>query len=75
MVLYAGDMAIIATSRKLTLLTRYLESYLNEFQRWLIEWRITIKASKSTAIVFVRIGRHFFHLRPISLFGEPIQCA
>ena len=35
--LYAEDTAIIATSRKPTLLVRYLESYLNELQRWLSE--------------------------------------
>ena len=40
--LYADDTAIIATSRKPTLLVTYLESYLNDLQRWLSEWRITI---------------------------------
>ena len=34
--LYADDTAIIATSRKPTLLVSYLESYLNDLQRWLI---------------------------------------
>ena len=37
--LYADDMAIIATSRKPTLLVSYLESYLNDLQRWLSDWR------------------------------------
>jgi len=40
--LYADDTAIIATSRKPTLLVNYLESYLNDLQRWLSEWRIAI---------------------------------
>ena len=31
--LYADDTAVIATSRKPTLLVSYLESYLNDFQR------------------------------------------
>jgi len=35
--LYADDTAIIATSCKPTLLVSYLESYLNELQRWLSE--------------------------------------
>jgi len=35
--LYADDTAIITTSRKPTLLFSYLESYLNDFQRWLSE--------------------------------------
>jgi hypothetical protein len=46
--LYADDTAIIATSRKLTLLVSYLESYLNDLQRWWSEWRIAINVSKST---------------------------
>jgi len=45
--LYADDTAIIATSRKPTLLVSYLESYLNDLQRWLSEWRIDINVSKS----------------------------
>jgi len=43
--LYADDMTIIATSRKLTLIVSYLESYLNGLQRWLSEWRIAINVS------------------------------
>jgi len=35
--LYADDTAIIATSHKPTLLVSYLESYLNDLQRWLSE--------------------------------------
>jgi len=46
--LYADDTAIKATFRKPTL----LESYLNEFQRCLSDWRIAIKVTKSTAIIF-----------------------
>ena len=37
--LYADDTAVIASSRKPTLLVSYLESYLNDLQRWLSEWR------------------------------------
>jgi len=53
------DTAIIATSLKPTLLVSYLESYLNELQRWLSECRIAINVSKSTAINFARAGRRF----------------
>jgi hypothetical protein len=35
--LYADDTAIKATFRKPTLLVSYLEAYLNDLQRWLIE--------------------------------------
>jgi len=45
--LYADDTAIITTSRKPTLLVSYLESYLNELQQWLSEWRIAINVPKS----------------------------
>jgi hypothetical protein len=57
--LCADDMVIIATSRKPTLLISYLESYLNDLQRWLNERRIAINVSKSTAIIFARAGRRF----------------
>jgi hypothetical protein len=57
--LHADDTAIIATSRKPTLLISYLESYLNDLQRWLSEWRIAINVSKSTAIIFARAGWRF----------------
>jgi retron-type reverse transcriptase len=54
--LYAEDTAIIAMSYKPTLLVSYLESYLNDLQRWLSEWRIAINVSKSTAITFAHAG-------------------
>jgi len=44
--LYADDMAIIATSRKPTLLVSYLESYLDDLQRCLSEWIIAIMSLK-----------------------------
>ena len=71
--LYADDTAVIATSRKPTLLASYLESYLNDLQRWLSEWRIAINISKSSAIIFARAGRRFIQPRQLTLFGEPIQ--
>ena len=71
--LYVDDTAIIATSRKPTLLVSYLESYLNDLQRWLSDWRITINVSKSTVIIFARAGWCFIQPRPVTLFGEPIQ--
>jgi len=67
--LYADDTAIIATPRKPTLLISYLESYLNELQRWLSEWRIAVNVSKSTAIIFARAGRSIIQPRPVTLFG------
>jgi hypothetical protein len=69
--LYADDTAIIATSRRATLLVSYLESYLSYLQRWLSEWRISINVSKSTAIIFARAGRRFIQPRPVTLYGEP----
>jgi len=66
-------MAVIATSRKSTLLISYLESYLNDLQLWLSEWRIAINDSKSSAIIFERARRRFIQPRPLTLFGEPID--
>jgi hypothetical protein len=71
--LYADDMAIIATSRKPTLLVTYLEVYLNDLQRWLTEWSIAINVSKSTAIFFAHAERRFIHPRSVTLFMELIK--
>jgi hypothetical protein len=70
---YADNTAIVATSHKPTLLVSYLESYLNDLQRWLSKWKIAINVSKSTEIIFVRPGQHFIQPRPVILFREPIQ--
>ena len=53
--LYADEMAVIATSRKPTLLVSYLECYLSNSERWLREWRITINVSNSTTMLFTRL--------------------
>jgi hypothetical protein len=71
--LYVDNTAIIAMSHKPTLLISYLESYLNDLQQWLGEWRIAINVSKSTAIIFAHDGRRFIQPRPVTLFREPIQ--
>jgi len=57
--LYVEDTAIIVTSRNPTLLVSYLESYLNDLQRWLVDWRIAINVTKSTPIIFASAGRRF----------------
>jgi len=67
------DTAIIATSRKPTLLVSYLVSYLSDLQRWLSEWIIAINVYKSTAIIFARARRRFIQPRPVTFFGEPMQ--
>jgi hypothetical protein len=70
--LYSDDTAIIATSRKPTLLVSYLESYLSDLQRWLSDWRFAIIVWKSSAMIFARAGRRFIQPRSVTLFGEPI---
>ena len=54
---YVDYTAVIASSRKPTLFVSYLESYLNDLQRWLSEWRIAINVSMSSAMIFARTGR------------------
>ena len=71
--LYADDTAIIAKSRNPTLLVSCLETYLNDLQRWLSDWRIAINVSKSTAIIFALARRRFMQIRQVTLFGEPIE--
>ena len=67
--LYEDDTGIIAMPRKPTLLFSYLESYFNDLERRLSEWRIAIDVSKSTAIFFARAGRRFIQSRPVTLRG------
>ena len=57
--LYVNDTAIIATSCKLTLLVSYLESYVNDLQRWLSEWRIAINTSLPTVKIPMKKGRNY----------------
>ena len=66
LVLHADDTAITATFRSPTLLLSYKESYLNDLQRWLSDWRIAINVSKNIAISF--------QPRPVTLIGEPNEC-
>jgi len=70
---YADNTVIIATSRKLTLLVRYLESLLDELQRWFSELRMAINISKRTAIIFARAGRRLIQPQPVTFFGETID--
>ena len=70
--LYVDDTAIIATSRKASLLVSYLKSCLNDLQRWLSECRIAINVSKSTAIIACA-RRRFIQPRKVTLLGEPIK--
>jgi hypothetical protein len=71
--LYADDTAVISTSCKPTPLVSYLESYLNDLQRWLSDWRIAINVSNNIAIIFASAGQRFIQPRSVTLFGEPIQ--
>jgi hypothetical protein len=71
--LYADDTAIIATSRKSTLLIRYLESYLSDLERWLREWRTAINVSKSNAMLFAKAAWRIPRPRPVHFLGKPIE--
>ena len=49
---YAGDTALVATSKQPQLLLKYLETYLTELEIWLRDWRIAINVDKSAAVFF-----------------------
>ena len=51
----------------------YPQAYLSHLERWLTEWRIAIKVSKSTVIIFARAGRRFIQPQSVTLFGERIN--
>ena len=71
--IYADQTTIITMSRKPKVLVSYLETYLINLQRWLMEWRIDINVSKSSAIIFGRAGRRFIQPRPVTIFWESIK--
>jgi hypothetical protein len=73
LVLYADDTAIIATSRKSTLLIKYLETYLSDLEPWVRERRIAINVSKSNAMLFAKAAWRVPRPRPIQFLGEPIE--
>jgi hypothetical protein len=69
---YADDTAIIATSRKLVLFIRYLETYLNNVQRWLREWRIAINISKTNGMLFIKAPGEFPDLDRVLTRANPM---
>jgi hypothetical protein len=70
--LYADDTAVITTPRRPALLVKYLEIYISNLERWLREWRIAIKVSKSSAMLFAKAAWRIRKFRLVYLFGVPI---
>jgi hypothetical protein len=66
---YADDTALVATSRSPSLLVGYLEAYLGRLERWLRDWRISIKVSNSTAVLFVKTARRIQKPRAVQFLG------
>ena len=63
----------LATSRRPTLLVKYLEIYLIRLEQWLSEWRIAINISNSSGILFAKPGWRFSEPLTVQLFEEPIK--
>jgi len=72
LLIYADDTPVIATSVSQRCLSNTLR-YLSNLERWLSEWRIAINTSKSSFMLFDKVGRHFPKPQPDQLLGEPIQ--
>jgi hypothetical protein len=70
---YADNMALIATSRYLSVPFGYLDAYLGRVVLWHLDLRIAINVSKSTAVLFAKTARCFRQLRPMFFHGEPIE--
>jgi hypothetical protein len=70
---YADGTAFIATSGDPSLLVGYLEAYLGRLELWLRDWRIAIKVSNSTAVLFAKAARGVRQPRPVQFLGEPIE--
>jgi hypothetical protein len=75
LVLYADDTAIIVTYCKPKLLISYLESYFNDLEWLLRKLSIALNFSKSTAMLFLKIGRRIPKPRLVQLFSKPINWA
>jgi len=71
--LYMHDTAVIAKFCQTALLLKYLETYLSDLERWLSEWRIVMKVSKRSAMLFTKAVRRTPTPRPVQLFTEPIR--
>jgi hypothetical protein len=71
--LYADNPAIIATSRKSALVISCLETYLSVLELWLREWKISIKVSKSNAVLLGEAAWRAPRPRPVKFLGQPIQ--
>jgi hypothetical protein len=54
---YADGTVVRATSGDPSLLVGYLEACLGRLELWLRNWRIAIKVSKSTAVLFAKAAR------------------
>jgi hypothetical protein len=57
LVQYADDMALVATSRRPSLIVGYPEAYLGGLEHWPRDWRIAINVSKSAAVLFFTAAR------------------
>jgi hypothetical protein len=62
-------MAIIATSFQPALLVKYLQTYHSDLERWLSEWTIAINVSKSSVMLFAKIGRRIQNSEQYSSSG------
>jgi hypothetical protein len=72
---YADDTALVATSRRPSILVGYLEAYLGRLERWLRDWRIAISVSKNTAVLFVKAARRIQKPRAVQFLGEWVDAA
>jgi hypothetical protein len=71
--LYADDTALVATSRRPSLLVSYQETYLVRLQHCLRHWKIAFNVSKSAAVLLPSTARRNQNPRPVQFFREPIQ--
>jgi hypothetical protein len=70
---YADDTAVIATSRRPSLLVDYLEACLGRLELWHRDWRIAINVSKNTAVPFAKAARRVRKPRPVQFLGKRIE--
>ena len=72
--IFADDTLITGQSRQPTLATRQVQQNLNQVEKWLEKWRLTINIDKCQAVLYTK--RHSLYRRlppPLKLNGQEIN--
>jgi len=69
---YADDTAVFTLSWSMALLTRRLQTYVDDILQYFADWRMSINSNKSEAIVFTRKKHNYKPPPPIRVLNHTI---